>query len=189
MPTPDFTIHLPDWLQQTIASPLPPFSTDEEKMAWVIDLARRNVADGGGPFGAAIFELGTGRLVAPGVNRVIPACCSVMHAEMVAIIFAQQRLGEYVLGQEDGRRYELVSSTEPCAMCMGAIPWSGISRLLCGARDEDAREVGFDEGDKPHDWVECFGRRGIEVVRDLRRDEAAEVLRQYVREQGVLYNG
>ena len=204
---PEFTLCLPAWIDKFTNESPSTFSSDQEKMRWVIELSRRNIAanttigdgvktanvtdaaDGGGPFGAAIFEIGTGKLVAPGVNLVVPSNCSVMHAEMVAIILAQQRLKTYVLGQEGTARFELVSSTEPCAMCMGAILWAGISRLLYGARDEDARQVGFDEGDKPQDWQQCFARRGIEVVRDLCREEAAAVLQLYGQQQGILYNG
>ncbi|MCK4502156.1 MAG: nucleoside deaminase, partial [Desulfuromonadales bacterium] len=70
-----------------------------------------------------------------------------------------------------------------------AIPWAGISRLLCGARDEDARQIGFDEGDKPQDWQQCFVQRGIEVVHNLCRQEAVAVLQLYGQQQGTLYNG
>ena len=53
------------------------------------------------------------------------------------------RLPDWV---EDLLADEMVASTQPCAMCLGATPWSGIRRLVCGARDEDAEEIGFDEG-------------------------------------------
>ena len=46
----------------------------------------------------------------------------------------------------------------------------------------------FDEGDKPADWVGALGRRGIEVVRDIRRKEASAVLEEYARKAGVIYN-
>jgi tRNA(Arg) A34 adenosine deaminase TadA len=74
-------------------------------------------------------------------------------------------------------------------MCLGAVPWSGVVRLVCGARDEDARAIGFDEGDKPTDWPDLLRRRGIEVLRDVRRTQAAAVLRAYVEQGGELYNG
>lgn len=74
-------------------------------------------------------------------------------------------------------------------MCLGAIPWSGVSRLVCGARDEDARRIGFDEGDKPSDWIGRLRKRGIEVVRDVSRTEAVSVLEEYARNGGIIYNG
>jgi tRNA(Arg) A34 adenosine deaminase TadA len=74
-------------------------------------------------------------------------------------------------------------------MCLGALPWAGIHSLVCGAREEDARAVGFDEGDKPADWIAGLERRGIRVTRDVRREEARQILEDYVRRGGVVYNG
>lgn len=155
-------------------------------MRFVIDLAAANVADGGGPFGAAIFDR-EGRLIAPGVNRVVPASTPIAHAEIVAIAMAGQRLGTWDLGSAGA--FELVTTTEPCAMCLGAVPWSGVKRLVCGARDEDARAVGFDEGHKPSDWVERLGADGIEIIRDVERTGAAKVLSDYASGGGSIYNG
>jgi tRNA(Arg) A34 adenosine deaminase TadA len=73
-------------------------------------------------------------------------------------------------------------------MCFGAIPWSGVPRLVCGARDEDARRIGFDEGPKLSGWQEALENRGIHVVRDVLRKEAVEVLDLYVRLGGPIYN-
>jgi tRNA(Arg) A34 adenosine deaminase TadA len=102
---------------------------------------------------------------------------------------AQQVLGRFDLGGEDQPPYALVSSTEPCAMCFGSVPWSGVRRLVCGARDEDARSIGFDEGPKMLDWASALEERGISVTRDTCRDEAAAVLRDYAEHGGVIYNG
>jgi tRNA(Arg) A34 adenosine deaminase TadA len=153
----------------------------------VIELARTNVArQTGGPFGAAVFDSETGEVIAAGVNLVVSAHAALAHAEMLAISLAGQALESFDLGV---RATELVSSTEPCAMCLGAIPWSGVRRLVCGARDEDARRIGFDEGDKPADWIGLLRRRGIEVVRDVFRSEATAVLDEYARAGGPIYNG
>ncbi len=157
-------------------------------MRFVIDLARHNIEHRtGGPFGAAVFETETGRLVAAGVNLVEPANCSVAHAEMVALTLAQQTVGHYDLSCA-GIARELVTSTEPCAMCLGAIPWSGVRRVVCGARGEDACEIGFDEGAKPADWVGALKARGIEVVCDVLRPEAIAVLQDYLTSGGRIYN-
>jgi tRNA(Arg) A34 adenosine deaminase TadA len=83
--------------------------------------------------------------------------------------------------------YELVASTEPCAMCFGATPWCGVRWLVCGAREEDARGIGFDEGPKVSDWVASLEQLGISVARDVCRDEAA-VLRYYAENGGIIYN-
>ena len=157
-------------------------------MRLVIGLAATNVGKGtGGPFGAAVFEHRSGRLIAVGVNLVESTQCSHAHAEMVAIANAQQAVKTFNLGAPSLPEHELVTSCEPCAMCYGAIPWSGVRRVLCGARASDAEAIGFDEGAKPKNWVGEFKRRGIAVVRDLCRTEAVAVLQRYHAGGGAIY--
>lgn len=157
-------------------------------MQFVVELAGMNMANGtGGPFGAAVFETGSGRLVAIGMNLVVSTNCSLAHAETVALANAQHSVGNFDLGAEGLPEHELVASSEPCAMCYGAIPWSGIRRLLCGARAGDAEAIGFDEGPKPKTWMAALQQRGITVVRDLCRGEAVSVLQQYKKSGGLIY--
>ncbi|MCB1036625.1 MAG: nucleoside deaminase, partial [Acidobacteria bacterium] len=158
-------------------------------MALVVELSRENLRQGtGGPFAAAVFDGSSGRLLAPGVNLVEPAGCSVAHAEMVALMVAQQVAGTFDLSAPGLPPYELFASTEPCAMCFGAVPWSGVRRLVCGARKADAEAVGFDEGPKPRSWVASLERRGIRVRRDVLRRDAARVLREYRDAGRTIYN-
>lgn len=187
MPTPAMSIRLPDWMESFLAAAPARFITPEERMEFVIRLSRLNVRHAGGPFGAAVFDR-SGLLIAAGVNLVASGACSLLHAEMVALARSQLRLGRFDIG--DGGRYpcDLYASSEPCAMCFGAIPWSGVSGLVCGARDEDVRAIGFDEGPKLADWVEALTRRGIGVERDLLRSEACAVLREYAAGGGMIYN-
>ena len=132
---PQVTLELPGWVEELLPDPGGTYPTEEDRMRLVVELSRLNVErETGGPFGAAIFERETGRLLAPGVNLVVASSCSVAHAEMVAIMIAQQVVGDFDLGSEGKPAYELYASTEPCAMCFGAIPWSGVRALLCGAR-------------------------------------------------------
>jgi tRNA(Arg) A34 adenosine deaminase TadA len=166
-----------------------PLTTPEARMNFVISLARRNIEEHtGGPFAAAVFDLTTHRLVAPGVNRVTSQNCSSAHAEVMAISIAQKQLQNYDLGAARMPRCELVTSTEPCAMCLGAVPWSGVRALVCGARGEDACAIGMDEGAKPTDWVGELERRGITVTRDVCREAAAAVLNDYLASGGTIYN-
>jgi tRNA(Arg) A34 adenosine deaminase TadA len=158
-------------------------------MRLAIALGKLNVEHGtGGPFGAGVFEQKSGKLIAPGVNMVIPANCSIAHAEIVSVSIAQKILGSYDLSSEGMPSYELVTSAAPCAMCLGAIPWSGIRRVICGARDEDTRSIGFDEGTKPTNWALSLEARGIAVVQDILREEARKVLSQYYEFGGIIYN-
>ena len=188
MTYPAFTVRLPDWLAAWLekfpAQSGRTYPTIDEKMGLVIELARMNIEQRtGGPFAAAVFSINDHRLIAPGVNLVETENCSVLHAEIVAIMLAQKAVRNYNL---DG--FELVATTEPCAMCLGAVHWSGVRRLVCGAREEDARAIGFDEGPKAPSWVEALQCRGIEVLRDVHREEATAVLKQYQRMGGLIYN-
>ena len=189
MKFPSYTIELPGWVNTCIPHPETVYHTVEERMELAITLAVGNIRNNGGPFGAAIFEQYSGRLVAPGMNLVLESNCSVVHDAIVAIILAQQKVANFDLGAEGLPDYELVTTTEPCAMCLGAIPWSGINSLVCGARDEDARSLGFDEGDKPDDWPQKLQSRTISVTRDILRYKAKAVLQQYVDAGGIIYNG
>ncbi len=182
---------LPDWLG-AMGLIGRRFATAEERLGIVIELSRRNVQERtGGPFAAAVFELRSGVLVGAGVSRVEPLACSVAHAEVMAIAFAQRRLGRFDLGARDSARHELASSAQPCLMCAGAILWSGVTRLVYAAGKNDVESlVGFDEGPVPENWADAFRGRGMEVVQAeaSQRVEACEVLRLYRQSGGLVYN-
>jgi len=140
-------LSLPPWLQDALPPPDTLFPSTEDRMRLVVGLAGQNIAAGtGGPFAAAVFDGGTGRLISPGLNLVATLNSSIAHAEIIAIMLAQQREGTYDLGGSGMPLFELVTSSEPCAMCLGAISWSGVRRLVCGASGEDVAGIGFDEG-------------------------------------------
>lgn len=186
---PDPTWRLPDWSAGFLAAQPELVPTREARLRLAIALSARNVAERtGGPFGAAIFEIDSGRLVSVGVNAVVPNGCSHVHAEMMAIARAQRALGVYDLGGHGLPAMELCSSCEPCAMCFGAIPWSGVRRLVCAATEADARAIGFDEGPRPEDWIVALEQRGIEVVTGVCRSEASQVLAEYGSSGGEIYN-
>jgi len=100
----------------------------------------------GGPFGAAVFESGSGALVAAGVNSVTRLQNSMLHAEILAIMLAESRVGSYTLLGPGLPHHELVTTCDPCAMCLGAVLWSGVRRLVTGADRADASALDFDEG-------------------------------------------
>jgi len=182
-------LQLPEWLVDFTAKQHQPATTVEARMQIAIELARLNIEHHtGGPFGAAVFDMESHQLISVGVNLVIPSNCSMAHAEMVAISSAQQKLGTFDLGAKGVPRFELVTSSEPCAMCFGALPWSGIRHLVCGAKAEDAKAIGFDEGPIHPRWIDELNRRGITVDIDILRYEAKRVLNQYAESEGVIYN-
>ncbi|MCS6938720.1 MAG: nucleoside deaminase [Roseiflexus sp.] len=186
--TSELTITLPDWLNERLTAPIQ-IQGDEARMRFVIELARENIVHRtGGPFAAAVFRSGNGMLMSAGVNSVTRLNNAMLHAEVVALMFAQARVGSYTLRTADAS-YDLVTSCEPCAMCLGAILWSGVRRLVCGATRDDAERVGFDEGPVFPESYAYLERRGITVVRQVLRAEAADVLDHYLRGGGVVYNG
>lgn len=184
----DISFSLPEWLGDYQQSYIDSQSL-EAQMDFVIEASRLNIEyKTGGPFAAGVFEIDTGRLMALGVNLVTSQGLSILHAEMVAISLAQRKRGTYDLGQQSQSALSLVATTEPCTMCFGAIPWSGIRRVVTGAADQDARAIGFDEGPKPADWIKALRDRHIEVVTDVHRAQAAAVLEMYIRQGGHIYN-
>lgn len=179
----------PHWLDGFLDEREAIYPDTRERMRLVVALAMKNVEMGtGGPFGAAVFDMDTHALISAAVNQVESSNCSVLHAEIVALALAQKKLGSYDLGGPGMPRCELVTSVEPCAMCFGALPWSGIRRLVCGATAKDAEAIGFDEGDKVADWAGSLTRRGIEVVEDVLKAEAAGPLKRYMSSGGKIYN-
>ena len=182
---------LPAWVHDAVDAARS-YASDDDKMALAIQLSRLNVdARTGGPFGAAVFGPGD-RLIAVGVNRVLPQATSVAHAEMMAYMLAQQRTQRPRLNRDLDDSpigpITLATSSQPCCQCYGATVWAGIDRLLIGARAEDVMALTeFDEGPLPADWAGELSARGIEVVRDLRRSAACEVLRSYGASGGGRY--
>ena len=185
--TSQITIDLPAWVD-TVARTDQTYLSEAEKMALALRLARENVERDGGPFGAAVFETASGRLVAAGINSVMRLQQAVMHAEMLAIMLAQQRLRSFSLKAPGLPAYDLVTTGEPCAMCLGATLWSGVTRVVIGARREDVMAIGFDEGPVFAESYAYLEARGLVIVRDVERDAAVRVLREYRDRGGPIYN-
>ncbi len=182
-------IRLPEWIDRFLTGYPGYIPSIKDRMTFVIEAAQRNISTGtGGPFAAAVFEIESGKLISLGVNLVTSQGLSILHAEMVAFALAQKKIGSYDLGRHDLAAHELVTSIEPCAMCFGAIPWSGVRRVIAGARDSDARSIGFDEGPKMKDWRIELEKRGIATICDVSREAAAQVLLNYSLQGGRIYN-
>ncbi|WP_143230674.1 nucleoside deaminase [Actinosynnema sp. ALI-1.44] len=112
--------------------------SEPEWLRRCIDLAAENVAGGGGPFGALVVK--DGQIVSTGVNLVTPTLDPTAHAEVVAIRRACQELNTFKL---DG--CVLVSSCEPCPMCLSSSLWARVDRIIYAADRHDAAKAGFDD--------------------------------------------
>src|SRR3990172_1662000 len=89
----EIRVSVPDWVRDVIDWD-GSYATDEARMRVAIACARENVLrDTGGPFGAAVFDVASSRVVAVGVNLVVPQSNSTLHAEIGAFMMAQAALG------------------------------------------------------------------------------------------------
>lgn len=185
-----FFLDLPDWALaelELLPDHLPGL---EARMAAVLRFARLNARhQTGGPFAAGVFERDSGRLVVIGVNRVVPLNCSSAHAEVMALSLAQQRLQTYDLGGPDLPAHQLVVNWSPCAMCFGAVLWSGIRSLVIAGADPEMEAItGFDEGPMPSGWRTELARRGIEVIEGVMREEALADFKAFAASNAIVYN-
>ncbi|CAM3575122.1 nucleoside deaminase [Occultella aeris] len=110
----------------------------EHWLAEAVALARSNVADGGGPFGALVVR--GGQILGSGVNRVTRDNDPTAHAEVCAIRAAASALGDYRLTGT-----VLYTSCEPCPLCLSAALWARVDRVVYAADRYDAARGGFDD--------------------------------------------
>ena len=124
-----------------------------------------------GPFGAVVVR--GGEIVGEGWNRVVEAADPTAHAEMEAIREAARTLGTHDLND-----CSLYCSCEPCPMCLSAVYWARIQRVVYAASVEDAAEAGFDDARILTELARGWPDRKVEAVQGL-RDEGRTVLRAW----------
>jgi tRNA(Arg) A34 adenosine deaminase TadA len=112
--------------------------TDNDFLIKAVKLAEKGIEKGSGPFGAVVVR--NGEIISEAVNNVVSAKDPTAHAEITAIRKASKILGTHDLGS-----CILYSSCEPCPMCLGAIYWSGIKKVLFAADRKDAAAAGFSD--------------------------------------------
>lgn len=143
------------------------FSKDDEKfMQLAIDLSIDNVANGGGPFGAVIVR--NGEIVATGTNRVTATCDPTAHAEVNAIRAACAKVGDFKL-----TGCTVYSSCEPCPMCLSALYWAGVERIIYGNTKEDAKAIAFDDSFIYEQIALDNERRSIPCINFMREEALA----------------
>ncbi|HEY9369853.1 nucleoside deaminase [Streptomyces sp.] len=116
-------------------------SVQEFERAWMeeaISLATNSVANGGGPFGALVAK--GGEVVAIGNNQVTASLDPTAHAEVSAMRAACKELNTFSL-----EGCVLVTSCEPCPMCLSSALWARVDRLVFAADRHDAAVAGFDD--------------------------------------------
>ncbi|MGD0340138.1 MAG: nucleoside deaminase [Bacteroidales bacterium] len=103
-----------------------------------IALAKKSIRNGGGPFGAVIAI--DGKIIAEAGNMVVPSHDPTAHAEILAIRKASAALKSHNLSD-----CVIYASCEPCPMCLGAIYWSGIKKVVYATGRNDAADAGFSD--------------------------------------------
>ncbi|WP_405776266.1 nucleoside deaminase [Streptomyces sp. NBC_00859] len=130
-------------------------SIQELERTWMdeaISLATTSVQNGGGPFGTLIAK--DGEIVAIGNNKVTSNLDPTAHGEVTAIRAACQKLGTFSL---DG--CVLVTSCEPCPMCLSSSLWARVDRIIFAADRHDAAVAGFDD----RKFYELFEKKPAEL--------------------------
>ena len=102
------------------------------------DIAIASIKIGGGPFGAVITK--GGEIISEAGNSVVLNHDPTAHAEILAI-----RKAALVTGSHDLSGCVIYSSCEPCPMCLGAIYWAGIKKVVYASLRTDAAAAGFDD--------------------------------------------
>lgn len=114
-----------------------------------IELARDARAHGNHPFGSLIAD-GAGRVLIESENKVVTLGDDTAHAELLLASMASRQLS-----REQRNAATLYTSTEPCAMCAGAMYWSGIGRLVYAMSEADLLALTGDHEENPTMQLGC----------------------------------
>lgn len=136
---------------------------DRKFLKLAIGTAEENIKNGGGPFGAVIVR--QGEVLASAGNRVVPGHDPTAHAEVEAIRLAAAALATHDLGD-----CVIYASCEPCPMCLGAIYWAGIRRIVYASDRFRAAAAGFDDERIYSELSLDNGDRSIIMDRGMERE-------------------
>lgn len=135
-----------------------------------IKIAGNGIHSGGGPFGALIVR--DGKIIAEAHNRVVLDSDPTAHAEILVIRKASAFLKSHELGD-----CVIYSSCEPCPMCLGAIYWAGIKKVIYACDRTEAEAAGFsdkmiydeislDPAKRKIDFIRISSSKGSELFKD-----------------------
>ena len=125
-------------------------------LAQAVDLARKNVRDGGRPFGAVVVMNET--VIAEGVNEVMKTQDPTAHAELLAIRAASRALGKPRL---DG--CTVYASGHPCPMCLSAMYLSGVTEAAYAYSNEDGEPYGFSTAAVYAELTKPLGKQSLKI--------------------------
>lgn len=122
----------------------------------------------GGPFGSVVVK--DGKIVGRGHNQVLKEHDPTCHGEVQAIRDACRNLGTHDLSG-----CELMTTAEPCLMCLGAIMWAHIDKVYYGCNVQDTEYIGF--ADKR--FEENIDNIKSSLYEELDREECKKLFEYY----------
>ena len=157
---------------------MPTRDVQEQFARQAIELAREARAEGNHPFGSLLVD-GDGNVVLEAENTVVTGRDCTAHAEQNLVRAAVSQFEPDQLAT-----FTLYTSTEPCAMCAGAIFWSGIGRVVFALAESELSALTGDDPENPTLSLPCrevfaAGQRPIEVLGPYALPEALEVHRDF----------
>ena len=148
--------------------------TDADFLRAAIRAAREGIAAGQSPFGSVIVR--DGQVVAAAHNTVWLDTDPTAHAEV-----NNNRAASRVLKTIDLGGCTLYSTCEPCPMCLSAIHWAKISRVVYGAEIADAAAAGFSELCVPARELARMGGSQVEVEGGVLGEECRALFTEFRR--------
>ena len=142
--------------------------TDEQ----FIDIAIEISKNAKYPYGAIIVK--DGEIIGRSDDKTLMETSMYSHAELEAIESASKDKNLY--GDLEGAT--IYVSCEPCMMCMGAILYEGISKIVYAATLQDSNDYYCPEMITDIDVLAKYANNKIEIIKELHRDKAVEVLKQ-----------
>jgi tRNA(Arg) A34 adenosine deaminase TadA len=144
----------------------------QEYIEKTYQLAKSAQAKGNHPFGALLVM--EGGVIFTAENTVITDNDITRHAELNLVSQAAQALDPGIL-----RHSILYTSTEPCAMCTGAIYWTGISTLVYGCSAVELGKIAGGTFVVPCRDLLKYGKRKINVIGPVLEDQGVAIHRDY----------
>ena len=146
----------------------------ESLMQRAIEFARRGLAAGEPPIGACLAR--NDEAIATARNSVVSALDITAHAEIMAIRAACQSLRGLDLSG-----CHLYVTVEPCAMCVAACHYAGVSLIVFGARLADIDALTGNELGAPHSQLTTGGDGTPAMLGDFMRNECLDLLNEWGR--------
>lgn len=147
-------------------------ATHEEFIKRAYDLAQKAAVNGDHPFSALLVV--RGQIVLECLNTVNTGSDVTRHPELDIL-----RLASKSISRPDLEQAVLYASTEPCAMCCGAIYWSGVPTLVYGCPTETLGEIAGGSFVVPSRGLLSKGKRAIYVIGPVLPEEGAEIHRKF----------